>query len=733
MRPSLLILLALSARPFFGQPYTIHTFAGGGLPVNLPGTSASLGAVSGLTTDLAGNLFIALHGGITRFGYNGSDYTEQFGYDTVLRLDAGTGALTLVAGNGTAGNGTAGKSGDGGPATSAQLNGPTSLAVDSSGDLYFVDSLNFKIRKVSKGVITTVAGNGTQGVSAGPATGAIAPDRIAVDAGGTLYFSDIANHVFKVSNGTMMVVAGNGAPGFSGDGGPVTKAQVNHPSGIAVDAAGDLYIADTGNDRVRKVSNLTITTIAGNGTQGNSGDGGPASAAQLNGPGSVWLDAQGNLYIAETSNVPGESWHVRVVSNGTITTLPGSGVHDHSIAYVGGDTGSRGTIDAAGNLYSLSPGTVWSNICTSNPCAHVGSPDYYNWAIQRLSGGSVTTVAGGGSALGDGGPARSAQLYCPAGVSRDLAGDLFIGDACSRLIREVSNGIITTVAGGGALPAENSPATSVELIGVGGVAAATGGSFYIGDESRARKVSNGFITTVAGGGNAVPGDGSPAVKAQLGTPQGLALDLAGNLYIADSAYGNVRSVSPGGTISTIPTTDSVNDAQLSTPAAVAVDANGNIYIADAGNNRIEKVSNGVPTIIAGTGTPGYSGDDGPAINAQLASPLGIAVDYIGNIYVADTGNNRIRKISQGTITTIAGTGTPGYGGDDGPAASAELNLPGALTVDTYGNVYVADRENHRIRILVPSGSLCPARGRCPVFWPGQPLPRRPHGSGAAAP
>ena len=227
--PALLFTSILSW-PAPGQTYTISTFAGGGLPVNIPGTSASLdnqGAMY-VAADRTGNVF----------------FVDQ---NAVLRLDAATGILTLVAGNGTTGF-----SGDNGPAASAQLYFPGAVAVDSAGNLYIADTGNNRIRKVSNGVITTVAGNGTRG--------------------------------------------------FSGDNGPAASAQLNEPEGIAVDSAGRLYIADFGNNRIRKVSNGVITTVAGNGTQGFSGDNGPATGAQLSDPYGIAVDSAGNVYIADQAN-----------------------------------------------------------------------------------------------------------------------------------------------------------------------------------------------------------------------------------------------------------------------------------------------------------------------------------------------------------------------------------------------------------------------------------------------
>jgi len=278
---------------------------------------------------------------------------------------------------------------------------------------------------------------------------------------------------------------------------------------------------------------------------------------------------------------------------------------------------------------------------------------------------TIYTLAGNGTQgfSGDNGPATGAELFQPLGVALDSAGNVYVADSSNNRIRKVSNGVITTVAGNGTpgFSGDGGPATSTGLNYPSGVALDSAGSLYIADagDNRIRKVSNGVITTVAGTGGwgGYGGDGGPATSAWLLVPSGVAVDSAGSLYIAD-----------------------------------------------AGNNRIRKVSNGVITTVAGNGTLGYSGDGGPATNAQLNGPEGVAVDSGGNIYIADMDNNRIRKVSNGVITTVAGNGTQGLSGDNGPAVSAELYRPEGIAVDATGNLYIADTWNNRIRILTPTGS-----------------------------
>jgi sugar lactone lactonase YvrE len=335
--------------------------------------------------------------------------------------------------------------------------------------------------------------------------------------------------------------------------------------------------------------------------------------------------------------------------------------------------------------------------------------------------GKIYSIAGNGieKSSGDGGPADSAGLAHPDGVAVDAVGNIYISDIYGQRIRKVNtSGIISTIAGGnghGGFSGDGGPATSAQLNDPGGLALDGAGNIYIVDNgnNRIRKVNtNGIISTVAGGGSKGLGDGGPADSAQLSNPTGITLDGAGNLYIADFGDNLVRKVSIKGIISTVAgggnkglgDGGSADSAILYDPSGVAVDASGNIYIASAYGNRIRKVNtSGIISTIAGDGNPsnpGYSGDGGPAINAELSAPLDVKVDGSGNIYIADANNYCIRKINtSGIISTYAGNGIGGYSGEGGLATDAKIGYIPAIALDSYGNLYIADIDFNRVQVV----------------------------------
>ncbi|MGD1095611.1 MAG: hypothetical protein ABSB35_26900 [Bryobacteraceae bacterium] len=682
-------LLLASGSVALAQQYTISTFAGGSPPPTpVAALNTSIGPPQRVAMDSSGNLY---------FG----------SLNCVFKISP-SGQMTLVAGTSRPGY-----SGDGGPAVKAQLNEPQGLAVDASGNLYIADSLNSVIRMVSpSGIINTIAGNGTPGYSGdgGLATQAQLqfPGGIAIDNYGNIDIADTTNNVIRqvFPGGNIITFAGVGVAGYAGDGAPATAAYLSHPADVAVDPSGNVYIADTENAVIRQVTtDNNIHTFAGDNTLGSSGDGGISTNAQLTQPQGVASDSSGNIYIAEYGDgrVRKVTVTKTVVTSGTISTIAGNGLFGFS-----GDGGAATSAMLAG---------AWSLTVDSSGNVYVA--DLQNYRIRKISGTTISTIAGNGlySYSGDGGLAATSEMNAPHAVAVDAKGNVYVADTNNDGVRAITpQGLIYTLAGDSApgYGGDNGPSGSAQLNHPQGVAVDAAGNVYIADtiNERVRVVSpTGVISTFAGSGKGgYGGDGGPATSALMNQPRGLALDSSGNLYIADFYNSVVRKVSKGiiTTVAGIGTSGFSGDggqataAQLFNPVAVAVDALGNLYISDSGNYRIRVVSpKGIINTIAGNGTSVSTGDGGLAVNAQLAAPAGIVVDAAGNIYFSD-GPTRIRKIGpDGTISTIAGNGSIGYSGDGGPAAGAQFNALAGLALGAANNIYVADAGNNAIRLLQP--------------------------------
>jgi sugar lactone lactonase YvrE len=681
----LLVSLSIAARA--QQQHTITTVAGG-LPNNVPATQAPIVPLA-VFKDSAGNLYTT-------------------GRSVVYKMNL-SGQLIVVAGNGVSGF-----SGDGGPATSAELNGPGGVFVDSSGNVFIADQVNERIREVlaATGNIQTVAGNGTYGFSGdgGPATSAQLsnPENVFVDSSGNIFISDDGNARIRevvAATGIIQTVAGNGTYGFSGDGGPATGAALRGPSGLFVDGSGNIFFADSANHRIREVDAATgnIQTVAGTGAGGFAGDGGLASAASLDFPTGVFLDNYGNIFIADSQN---NRIREVVAATGNIQTVAGDGV---GCGYTACPSPGDGGPATSAELNSPEEVFVDSS-------ANIFIADTGNLRVREVSAttGNIQTVAGNGTVSfgGDGGPAVNAQLNGPEGVFVDGSGNIFIADRSNNRIREVVavTGNIQTVAGNGScsFSGDGGPATSAALC-PGDVALDGSGNIFIADtvNNRIRKVdaATGNIQTVAGNGVGfcdLPGcpplgDGGPATSAKIAFPDGVFVDKLGDIFISDFSNGLVREViAATGTIETV-----AGDEMNTRPVGIFGDTLGNIFFADSGpRNGIFEVPLGVPGVlrhVAGNGSCCYSGDGGPATSAALNFPTDVFLDSAGNIFIADPHNARIREVDAvtGDIQTVAGDGIPGFSGDGGPATSAELEFPVAVWGDLQGNLFIADDDRIR--------------------------------------
>lgn len=669
MRVTLLpcaFLCALLSLPSLAQ--NINTIVGGGAYPPTPALSADIASLTDVVEDSHGNIYIS---------------AIDMGY--IFKLDS-TGNISVAAGTGNDGWG-----GVGGPATSAILSGPAGLALDVHNNLFIADLVGQHVWEVNAttGILTNVAGIGSPsnplggfGGDGGPATKAQlnSPQGVAT-LDGYVVIADSGNNVVRLITpaGKISTYAGvQSAPACAdptdscGDGGLATKANLNYPVGVAVDAAGNLYIADAGDNRIRMVAKATgkISTVAGNGDTcilPSCGDGLPATQANLNYPAKVLVDKSGNLYIADENDQK-----IRFVNRTTqiISTVAGDGGYGF-----GGDGGPATSasfadptglfVDSAGNMLIADQGG-----------------NHLREVIK--STGKIKSIAGGGSG-GDGGPPLSSIFAYAYDLTLDSAGDLFILDKDSGRIRKVDvvHSVITTVAGNGTngYSGDGGAATSATLDYPRGIALDGAGDIYIADSDNyvVRLVKNGTITTFAGNGNGcsptdVCGDGGPAAQANLSDPQGVAVYAAGVLFIADTLDNRIRAVNTG--------------THAITVAGVTIQPGDIATVAGTGNS-----------CLVSTGT-NPCGDTGPALNADLNTPTGIALDNSGNIFIADSYDNRIRCVilvaggcggspfGVGTIVTYAFTGEPTFSGDGGPATSATMWQPNKVAVDAAGDLFI---------------------------------------------
>lgn len=567
-------------------------------------------------------------------------------------------------------------------------------------------------------VLNSIAGgNFFSPPAAGPAISAplVLPQAVAVDKTGNVFISDeYFLQVYKITpDGNLSLFAGNGASGYSGDGEKAVNAAFSGPSAMAADTAGNLYLADPKNAVIRQVNTQgVISTYAGNpNLNPGAGINGPATSFGFASPDGLATDAAGDLYVAD--NGQGSRTLLKISPNQNISLISGIfGFHgapeSGPAASTALDTPEGVAVDTIGNVflvdnsycgvYEISLALQFSQIGGKNGCGFTGD----------------------GSATGE-------ALALPTYLAFGAPGNLYVSDTGNHRIRVIASGRMTTVAGTG-VPGYNGDgiaANTAQIDAPEGIAADSAGNVYFAERGgrRVRKIdTQGMIHTIAGVGAALPvGDGGLATSAQLISPVGLVSDGKGTFYIADQSTDTIRKITPDGKIATIAGTGiagyngdgiAAKQALLNQPYALALDALGNLYVSDSLNNRVRMITpQGIIQTVAGTGVFGYNGDNMPANTAQLATPGGITFDTQGNLYIAEIDNHRLRKVSNGVITTIAGVNAhtsqvPDTDDGDGQsAAGADFVFLYGVAVDSAGNIYTADQGSLRVRKIGSDGII----------------------------
>ncbi|MCC6575173.1 MAG: hypothetical protein IT462_15460 [Planctomycetes bacterium] len=697
--------------------------------------------------------------------------------DGMAREDSRQFSLTIdVAPGDIITYGGGGNYGDGHPGSDAIARAPGGIIFDANGNLYFSEASGHRVRRIDAvtGLASTVAGTSVAGYSGDNGPGGEAqlssPRGVAVNAAGSiLYIADTGNYRVRavdLSSGIITTVAGTGVYGNGGDGGPAAAAQFRQPRDLAVDAGGSIYILDAADNRVRRVIAGDIEAYAGTGAFDHTGDGGPAVAATLAAPEGICLDAAGSLYIA----CAGSFTLRKVTSSGTITTIAGQAwIQDFAGEGVPANQARLVwprdvAVDAAGNVFFTD-----YDLSFVDPVS--GNPKPGPFVVRRISGatGFIDAYAGvpwvAGSS-GDGGFALNALFRTPAQLAVDPANNLFVCDENSHRIRRIGavNNAISTYVGTGSATyrGDNGAADEAMLRAPSAMVFDAQGNMYCCDRAnhRVRRIdaATKIMTTIAGTGTqASTGDGGPATQASLNLPTSLALDSAGNLFIAE--YGTSQPYSGhcirrinmatgiiyryAGAATAITQNGDNGDALLaniSYPGSICFDSQDNLYIACPQHHTVRKVTPfGTVTTFAGQAYylsyQWFDGNDGPAVNAHLHYPWCVSVDAQDNVYICDTGNSCVRKVSAttGYISHYAGLWTTGYpvndSGPDGLGVSATaLSAPTSLVFDSQGRAYITDGAAGVVRRASTQGIVMTIAGQA---WAYQST-AFDHGDGAPA-
>jgi hypothetical protein len=624
--------------------------------------------------------------------------------------------LALVAGN----SGGAGAADGTGSAASFQ--GPAAVATDSAGNVYVADFNNFTIRRITPaGAVSTFAGSpGQSGSTDGDGNAARfrGPTGLATDSSGNIYVADMLGATIRKITPGAVVTTLAGSTGITGSAdGTGATATFNLPTDVATDSAGNIYVADSGNSTIRKITSAgVVTTVAGIPGIRGSADSDTGSTAHFNVPTNLAVDSNGNIYVTDSLNLTIR----KITPAGTVTTFAGNrgvpGATDGTGTAATFNNPSGITTDAAGNVYIADSGDH-----------SIG----FGQTIRKITpAGVVTTLAGtAGLSGGDDGSGTAARFDYPAGLAADTAGNLYVADSGNGSVRKISPAAaVTTLAGTSWFDvsgASDGTSAAARFARPEGVVTDSAGNVFIADtlNSTIRKITpDGMVTTLAGKAGVVGAMDGTGDAASFGEPAGLAIDGAGNIYVADSLSQSIRKITPAGVVTTLAggtlgSTDGTGKAAgFNHPGGLAVDNSGNVYVADTGNSTIRKVTPaGVVTTFAGTtGMPAWS--DAVGTSAMFAYPRGVAIDGSGNVYVADSGDDTIRKITPGgVVSTLAGAYFQ-KGSADGSGSAASFNDPESLVVDPFGNLYVADRGNNTIRKVTPGGVVTTFAGQAAVGY-----------------
>lgn len=563
---------------------------------------------------------------------------------------------------------------------------PVGLAVDGSGNIYVADEVNQKIRKITPaGVVSTFAGSGASGSADGIGTAAtfFNPQSVAVDASGNVYVADGSNRKIRkiTSAGVVSTLAGSGVSGSAN--GTGAAASFTFPMGVAVDASGNVYVADHNANRIRKITPAgVVSTFAGSGVQGSAD--GTGTAASFNSPAGIALDGSGNVYIADYNNHKIR----KITPSGVVSTFAGNGTMSNA----------EGTGTAAG--FSFPAGVAVDG------SGNIYVADHNNHKIRKITPARVvSTLTGNGTQGTTDGNKTIATFSYPDHLAADAAGNVYVANL-NKIRKVTPAGVVSTVAGTGAPGDVDGTGIAASFIHVRGVAIDASGNLYVADSgnNKIRKITPaGLVSTLAGSGleGSIDGTGSAA---NFYAPSGVAVDGAGNVYVADRLNHKIRKITPGGVVSTFAgsgvqgSADGTGTAaSFAGPWGIAVDASGNVYIADSGSNKIRKITPaGVVTTFAGSGTAGNT--DGTGMTARFNFPVGVTVDASGTVYVAGGSGNNIRKITPGgVVSTLVD-------------AAAGLNFPAGVAVDGTGNVYVTDYYNQKIRKITSTGVVSTLAG-----------------------